>query len=256
MGYFLQRAQWIVVQSCSRNFCRRSPELSRAKRSEEEGAAEPEPEGEPEPEDDYYCVKKSMGGNTLKSCLPKVSLVDGRPMYHLPCCCSGQPLVCSISCQRIICRRSPNRGQILDKLNACWIFPLQAVADPLKMACSMLPGVGDVCVCQDQVIALSTKRRKKPSVFSFYPVHKYWTINYKSLPIIMWHIVLFRTSAMEAFQLPPLHCLQRFFSLCLPRSLPKIFPQISLHYLLSMSHNKYFLAFQDSFSATVFSLAS
>jgi len=75
---------------------RRSPELSRAKRSEEEGAAEPEPEGEPEPEDDYYCVKKSMGGNTLKSCLPK------------------------------------------------------AVADPLKMACSMLPGVGDVCVCQDQ----------------------------------------------------------------------------------------------------------
>ena len=31
----------------------------------------------------------------------------------------------------------------------------QAVADPLKMACSMLPGVGDVCVCQDQV-----KRRK------------------------------------------------------------------------------------------------
>merc|ERR1719273_138311 len=68
---------------------------SRVKRSED-GEAEPEPEGEPEPSDDYYCVKKSLGGNTLKSCLPK------------------------------------------------------SVADPLKMACSMLPGVGDVCVCQDQ----------------------------------------------------------------------------------------------------------
>jgi len=76
---------------------RRSAELIRARRSPGEGgAAEPEPEGEPEPEEDYYCVKKSMGGKSLKSCLPK------------------------------------------------------AVADPLKMACSMLPGVGDVCVCQDQ----------------------------------------------------------------------------------------------------------
>merc|ERR1712080_697066 len=77
---------------------RRSADLTRPKRSpgDEGGAAEPEPEGEPEPEEDYYCVKKSMGGKSLKSCLPK------------------------------------------------------AVADPLKMACSMLPGVGDVCVCQDQ----------------------------------------------------------------------------------------------------------
>ena len=33
-------------------------------------------------------------------------------------------------------------------------IPLQAVADPLRMACSILPGVGDVCVCQDQVIAV------------------------------------------------------------------------------------------------------
>ena len=90
---------------------------------------------------------------------------------HLPCCCSGQPLVCSISCQRIICRRSPNRGPILDKLNACWIFSLpQAVADPLKMACSMLPGVGDVCVCQDQVSALSTKRMKTTNCVQF----KFW----------------------------------------------------------------------------------
>ena len=58
---------------------RRSADLSRAKRSPGEGgAAEPEPEGEPEPEpeDDYYCVKKSMGGKSLKSCLPKVKSLD------------------------------------------------------------------------------------------------------------------------------------------------------------------------------------
>merc|ERR1711981_348535 len=73
---------------------RRSTELIRAKRAGDGSDAEPEPEGEPE--DDYYRVKKSLGGNTLKSCLPK------------------------------------------------------AVADPLRMACSMLPGAGDVCVCQDQ----------------------------------------------------------------------------------------------------------
>ena len=56
---------------------------SRVKRSED-GAAEPEPEGEPEPSDDYYCVKKSLGGNTLKSCLPKV-ILDKRPTHHLCC---------------------------------------------------------------------------------------------------------------------------------------------------------------------------
>ena len=55
---------------------RRSTELIRAKRAGDGSDAEPEPEAEPE--DDYYCVKKSLGGNTLKSCLPKVSL-DGRP---------------------------------------------------------------------------------------------------------------------------------------------------------------------------------
>ena len=43
-------------------------EDSRRKREAEE--AEPEPE--PEPFDDYYCIKNSLAGNTLKSCLPKV----------------------------------------------------------------------------------------------------------------------------------------------------------------------------------------
>merc|ERR1719348_2201217 len=84
---------------------RRSPELSRARRSEE-GAAEPEPE------DDYYCVKKSLSGTTLKSCLPK------------------------------------------------------AVADPLKMACSMLPGVGDVCVCQDQDLCNGSIRTAASSLLA------------------------------------------------------------------------------------------
>ena len=65
---------------------------SRVKRSED-GAAEPEPEGEPEPRDDYYCVKKSLGGNTLKSCLPKV-ILDKRPT-------TTTSVVCSISCQRL-----------------------------------------------------------------------------------------------------------------------------------------------------------
>ena len=68
-----------------------------------------------------------------------------------------QPLVCSISCQHII-SRSPNRGQI-----ECLNIPPQAVADPLKMACSMLPGVGDVCVCQDQVLNCSFNE-KQPAV--------------------------------------------------------------------------------------------
>ena len=34
---------------------------------EEEGTAEPEPDQE-----DYYCIKKSLGNHTVKSCMPKV----------------------------------------------------------------------------------------------------------------------------------------------------------------------------------------
>ena len=40
---------------------------TRRKRDTEEAAPEPEPE------DDYYCIKQSTGGHTVKSCLPKVS---------------------------------------------------------------------------------------------------------------------------------------------------------------------------------------
>jgi len=64
--------------------------FQRVKRSEETDA-EPEPEG-----DAYYCIKKTMAGNTVKSCLPK------------------------------------------------------SVADPLKMACGILPTAGTVCVCNDK----------------------------------------------------------------------------------------------------------
>merc|ERR1739838_661155 len=64
----------------------------RIKRAEE-AAAEPEPEPEG---DDYYCIKKTLAGNTVKSCLPK------------------------------------------------------SVADPLKMACGLIPTAGTVCVCNDQ----------------------------------------------------------------------------------------------------------
>merc|ERR1711915_183913 len=65
--------------------------LFRVKRAEE-ATAEPEPEPEG---DDYYCIKKTMGDNTVKSCLPK------------------------------------------------------SVADPLKMACGLIPSAGTVCVCDD-----------------------------------------------------------------------------------------------------------
>ena len=49
---------------------RDAEELFRVKRADEATA---EPESEPEPEgDEYYCIKKTLGGNTVKSCLPKV----------------------------------------------------------------------------------------------------------------------------------------------------------------------------------------
>ena len=50
---------------------REAQELFRIKRAAGEGgAAEPEPKPE---KDEYYCIKKAMGENTVKSCLPKVN---------------------------------------------------------------------------------------------------------------------------------------------------------------------------------------
>ena len=56
-------------------------ELVRVKRGEE-GSAEPEPEG-----DEYYCIKKTLAGNTVKSCLPKVKadISNPRLTYLLIC---------------------------------------------------------------------------------------------------------------------------------------------------------------------------
>ena len=39
-----------------------------------------EPSAEPEPGSDYYCVKRSLAGNTVRSCLPKVSSQSS--FYH------------------------------------------------------------------------------------------------------------------------------------------------------------------------------
>ena len=43
----------------------------RRREAGEEASAEPEPEPEPESDSGYYCIKNSMTGATLKSCLPK-----------------------------------------------------------------------------------------------------------------------------------------------------------------------------------------
>ena len=65
----------------------------RKREAGEESSAEPEPE--PEPSEEYFCIKKSLGGTTVKSCLPKVMQVlsdddispggvsvSGRPPEH------------------------------------------------------------------------------------------------------------------------------------------------------------------------------
>merc|ERR1711909_235287 len=54
--------------------------------------------------EDYYCIKKTMGDNTVKSCLPK------------------------------------------------------SLADPLKMACSLIPSEGTICVCNDEDLCNSGQK--------------------------------------------------------------------------------------------------
>ena len=63
---------------------RDAEEVLRVKRADEAAAeAEPEPEG-----DEYYCIKKTLGGNTVKSCLPKVFYRKGFFMaLYFPECC-------------------------------------------------------------------------------------------------------------------------------------------------------------------------
>ena len=58
--------------------------LFRVKRADE-AAAEPEPEPEG---DEYYCIKKTLGGNTVKSCLPKVCYIKLLFIkFNFPECC-------------------------------------------------------------------------------------------------------------------------------------------------------------------------
>ena len=64
-------------------------EDSRRKREAEE-AGEPEPEPEAEPSDDYYCIKNSLAGHTVKSCLPKTPVALDHPSLYRPTVGSGR----------------------------------------------------------------------------------------------------------------------------------------------------------------------
>merc|ERR1712227_562342 len=57
----------------------------------EDGTAEPEPEPEV---DDYYCIKKSLGNNTVKSCMPK-SVADPLKMICTNLAAAGTVCVCN-----------------------------------------------------------------------------------------------------------------------------------------------------------------
>merc|ERR1711874_136293 len=92
-------SQFNDIKQSIQNVLKPAEDSRRKREAEETGEAEPEPEAEPS--DDYYCIKNSLAGNTLKSCLPK------------------------------------------------------SVADLIKMACSLIPGTGSVCVCNDQDVCNS-----------------------------------------------------------------------------------------------------
>ena len=49
-------------------------ETRRRRDTGEETEETGQPEPEPEPVDDYYCIKQTLAGHTLKSCLPQVAL--------------------------------------------------------------------------------------------------------------------------------------------------------------------------------------
>ena len=58
------------VSGAIQNALKPSEDTRRKRETDEEASAEPEPEPEA---DDYYCIKQSVAGHTLKSCLPKVT---------------------------------------------------------------------------------------------------------------------------------------------------------------------------------------
>ena len=63
-------SQFNDIKQSIQNVLQPAEDSRRKREAEEAGQAESEPE--PEPSDDYYCIKNSLAGNTLKSCLPKV----------------------------------------------------------------------------------------------------------------------------------------------------------------------------------------
>ena len=66
--------QFNDIKQSIQNVLKPAEDSRRKREAEEAGEAEPEPE--PEPSDDYYCIKNSLTGNTLKSCLPKVGSIE------------------------------------------------------------------------------------------------------------------------------------------------------------------------------------
>merc|ERR1712131_414915 len=68
-----------------------SEDTRRKRETDEEASAEPEPEPEA---DDYYCIKQSVAGHTLMSCLPK-SVADPLKMSCGKILGSGDVCVCN-----------------------------------------------------------------------------------------------------------------------------------------------------------------
>ena len=55
------------IQGAIKNVLNPDGDARRKREADEDATAEPEPE----PEDDYYCIKQSAAGHTVKSCLPE-----------------------------------------------------------------------------------------------------------------------------------------------------------------------------------------
>merc|ERR1719228_3149006 len=77
------------VSGAIQNALKPSEDTRRKRETDEEASAEPEPEA-----DDYYCIKQSVAGHTLKSCLPK-SVADPLKMACGKILGSGDVCVCN-----------------------------------------------------------------------------------------------------------------------------------------------------------------
>ena len=88
---------------------------SRRKREAEENpTAEPEPE--PEPSEEYYCIKQSLGGTTVKSCMPKVRVGVKTTFLLVAAVSGGAPdhgLQCPLRDGDSLCLQRSRRLQLL-----------------------------------------------------------------------------------------------------------------------------------------------